>query len=801
MTASFVQWQHPTPTCVGTSAIKNCGTKLQPPLTLLKGGLVLSVEQRTTTQTTALIRPFVVACNTLDHQIAEHPELQSAVISTMASVHKTHARFNISAYPARAPILASPVQTGDQPLAISEAPVGPLRPLSIECDQAYKPLLTFKHAMHPTPLLPLESAHAHTSTCILCTKASQHTSTTLTHHTPCNTTAQTKPVECTWCTNGLHTTCTPCTTSAEFTQNAVSLQDCHTTVPSQPFHNLCTNSPSSKHAHSEHTSQQLQDLITTNHLTSKPRTPIDLHTLQRELKFHPDQAFVQTLLHNLGHGCNIGFNGPQFTHFSNNLPSSFQHPSILDANIATECNLGRMLGPFQIPPLPNFRCSGLGLVPKHDGGWRAIYHLSAPYGSSINDSINAQDFTLSYCSVDDAFAMVSALGKGTLMAKIDLKNAFRLIPVRPEDWNLLGIRWQNQYYIDTCLPFGLRSAPFLFNQLADAIHWSLQHNHGVHNVLHYLDDFFTAGKPATTDCSNNLQAMLSLCRRINAPVKTSKIEGPSTQLTFLGIVINTENMTAGISPEHKVDLLLSIQALRQKDKCTKHQLLSLVGKLSFACKVVPAGRIFLRRLIDLSCKVKRMHHHIRLCTDAHLDLDWWLAFLPHWNGTSNILESKWSTSPSMSLFTDASGSLGWGADWSGHWIQSHWSPQQAKQDIVWKELFAIASAVNTWGHQWPRKKILVHCDNQAVVDIWKKGTTNCPQVMALVRMLYFCAAQHNIHIIVSHVAGTDNCIADALSRFQVHRFHRLAPQAALSPDTIPAWPIQLLIACSATINP
>ena len=102
--------------------------------------------------------------------------------------------------------------------------------------------------------------------------------------------------------------------------------------------------------------------------------------------------------------------------------------------------MGRMLGPFQTPPLPNFRCSGLGLVPKHDGGWRAIYYLSAPYGSSINDSINPEDYALSYCSVIDAFAIVSALGKGTIMAKIDLKNALRLVPVRPEDWNLLGIQ-------------------------------------------------------------------------------------------------------------------------------------------------------------------------------------------------------------------------------------------------------------------------------------------------------------------------------------------------------------------------
>ena len=264
------------------------------------------------------------------------------------------------------------------------------------------------------------------------------------------------------------------------------------------------------------------------------RTPINIHNLHRELLSHPNQTYVQTLIYNLQHGCDIGYTGPHFTHFSNNLASASQQPDKLDANIATECQAGRIWGPFRTPPLPNFRCSGLGLVPKHDGGWRTIYHLSAPYGSSINDSIKSQDYTLSYCSVDDAFAIVSTLGRGALMAKIDLKNAFCLIPVRPQDWNLLGIKWRDQFYIDTCLPFGLRSAPFLFNQLPDAIHWSLQHNHGVRHVLHYLDDFFTAGSPGSTECSHNLQAMLSLCTTINAPVKTSKIDGLSTGLTFSG---------------------------------------------------------------------------------------------------------------------------------------------------------------------------------------------------------------------------------------------------------------------------
>ena len=90
--------------------------------------------------------------------------------------------------------------------------------------------------------------------------------------------------------------------------------------------------------------------------------------------------------------------------------------------------------------------------------------------------------------------------------------------------------------------------------------------------------------------------------------------------------------------------------------------------------------------------------------------------------------------PINGLYTDASDVLDWGAYWAGHWIQAHWLPDQIERDIAWKELFVIASVVNTWGHHWPWKKLLVHCDNQAVVDIWNKGTTAHPQIMALVCM-------------------------------------------------------------------
>ena len=101
--------------------------------------------------------------------------------------------------------------------------------------------------------------------------------------------------------------------------------------------------------------------------------------------------------------------------------------------------------------------------------------MSAPAGDGINDYIKPLDYSLQYATIDNAIAICYKLGKGALMAKVDLKNAFRLCPVRPEDWHLLGIYWHDNFYIDKCLPFRLRSAPFLFNMVADALHWILQH--------------------------------------------------------------------------------------------------------------------------------------------------------------------------------------------------------------------------------------------------------------------------------------------------------------------------------------
>ena len=128
----------------------------------------------------------------------------------------------------------------------------------------------------------------------------------------------------------------------------------------------------------------------------------------------------------------------ELRYFATNLQSASQQPKVIDTTLTEECKAGRILGPFQHPPLRNFHTSGLGLVPKHDGGWRIIYHLSAPQNFSINDFIDPSLYFLSYCTIDDAYRITNTLGPGALMSKIDLKMPSVLSQSDPKT----GIFWE-----------------------------------------------------------------------------------------------------------------------------------------------------------------------------------------------------------------------------------------------------------------------------------------------------------------------------------------------------------------------
>ena len=531
------------------------------------------------------------------------------------------------------------------------------------------------------------------------------------------------------------------------------------------------------------------------HLLAKQKTPnvstpINVNVLERELSLHPDRNFVTSLINGLRYGTHVGYTGPEKSRISRNLISANQHPEVVSSNLSKEINLGRVAGPFNSPPLPNLQCHPVGVVPKkHSSEWRTIYHLSYPEGDSINDHIPKDPYSLQYVRVDDAIRILKSLGPGSFMAKTDLKSAFRLIPVHPDHWHLLGIHWQSQYYIDLYLPFGLRSAPFLFNQLSEGLEWILKHNYGLKNVIHILDDFFIA-EPSRVQCLSSFATLLRLFMSVKAPAVASKTLGPSQVLEFMGIELDSTLMEARL-PDDKVlrarELLNSFDSRRSVRLI---ELQSLIGTLQFACKAVVPGRTFLQRIIDLTRGVHNRFHHIRLNKEFFKDLIMWKAFLAGWNGRSFFLDSTVTPSPDMNLYTDASCTVGFGGYFNGKWFQGKWLPHmQLNKDrgisIEWQERFPIVVACAIWFPYFSGKRIQFWCDNESVVAILNSGRSKAPRVMDLLRFLVLISMKHNFYFRARHVPGVSNEIADALSRFQVSRFRAAAPTAEHTPCTIP----------------
>ena len=173
------------------------------------------------------------------------------------------------------------------------------------------------------------------------------------------------------------------------------------------------------------------------------------------------------------------------------MRSAKEHPQPVNDYLATELAAGRTVGPFEPHELPNGQVSRFGAIPKANqpGKWRLmIVDLSSPNGYSVNDGIAPELCSLKYASVDQAVENILGLGQGTLLAKVDVEHAYRNIPVHPDDRILLAMRWNDKLYIDTVLPFGLRSAPMIFSAVADAVKWIAVES-GVSSLMHYLDDF------------------------------------------------------------------------------------------------------------------------------------------------------------------------------------------------------------------------------------------------------------------------------------------------------------------------
>ena len=256
-------------------------------------------------------------------------------------------------------------------------------------------------------------------------------------------------------------------------------------------------------------------------------------------------------------GISEGFRWPLATlqASSHNLPAASNHKEVVTDYLMKECSLGRIVKPVG-SEAHKVHTSPFGVIPKKSSGkWRLIVDLSSPRGKSVNDAIDEELASLSYVSVDNVLEAIVTLGGEAFLGKGDIKEAYRQIPIHPEDAGLLGMQWEGQIYMDLRLPFGLRSAPKIFSAVADTFQWVLL----ARGVFHYVDDFVIVGR-TKGECKRALDVMEETAEELGIQTEPSKREGPSRILTFLGVELDLDRLEVRL-PHVKVDELRCMLAL------------------------------------------------------------------------------------------------------------------------------------------------------------------------------------------------------------------------------------------------
>lgn len=482
----------------------------------------------------------------------------------------------------------------------------------------------------------------------------------------------------------------------------------------------------------------------------------------------------------------IGFTGDQCPVSCKNWPSSVKYKSEVNDFIEDGIKLGRIEGPHKVLP-PNFKAAPLGAFKRHRSNKvRPIHDLSWPPGFSTNDGIDSSEYSMSYMTIDDVIRFAQQY-EDPWATKIDIKGAYLFVKVRPEDRHLLGFSWQRphhnmEYFSHASLPFGLSSACYLFNEIADSLQYVMIHRGAPPTTTHYLDDFISI--------SDGYQAGVRTHAIMENTAEESGFDvhksGPKMVVSAkvfdcIGYVVDLNMMQIRISDDRIQEIRELLLAWRSKVTVSKREILSLIGKLQFCSKVVRDGSKFIRRLIELSKKPKFLFHKVKVTAEARSDLAWWEACMESHNGIYAI-PKPWCIENTHIVFSDASDIA------AGFVCYNSWSMflfegkylWMRKKSIAWRELFAVVLLICTFGPRLQSSYVTMFVDNMSMVQCINSGKSKDPSIMGLIRALYYYTSLYHINYKAIHLFSADNAVADAISRLQFDRFRFLHPSADLN---------------------
>ena len=496
-----------------------------------------------------------------------------------------------------------------------------------------------------------------------------------------------------------------------------------------------------------------------------PLSPIDSSKLLGFLSSYADRHFI---ISGFREGFRLSFKGSLTSTDGRNSSSVRLNFKEALKKVSAERALGRLAGPFKDKPFSPFKCSPLSLRPKSTPGkFRLLHDLSFPYDAhSVNAGIGDEDAKVQYASVKDAIEILLG-SEQAFMAKADIKDAYRQVPLARDQYWLVGFKLQGLFYHDLRLPMGARSSCAIFERVASALEFILRDRYKVKHVIKMLDDFMFIGE-SETECGYALWAFKDLCSQLNIPLADEKTVNPSREVVFLGILLNSRSQFAALPRDKAQRYAQLAQRLARQKTITLGDLREITGKLEHATCIIRGGRAFLRRLHNAKRGVQRAARRITVSASMSADLELWAQFLLSFN-TRTLFTMV--LNPKVGPFTlgsDASKG-GYGGYWGRRCITGRFPMSWQRLDIQVLELYPILVLVGINASDMKDSVIRVRCDNQALVHCLNNLTSKNSSVMKLMRILVLYLLSNNISLVAEYISSKDNWLCDTLSREQVSR--------------------------------
>lgn len=401
--------------------------------------------------------------------------------------------------------------------------------------------------------------------------------------------------------------------------------------------------------------------------------------------------------------------------------------------------------------------STIFLVPKKDGGQRPVINLKA-----LNGFVHTEHFKM-----EGIHVLRDLLRAGDWMTKVDLKDAYFMIPIREEDRAFLKFSFRDRTYQFKCLPFGLACAPWVFTKTLKPIAAQLRQL-GMRLIV-YIDDMLILAESRELAREHTI-GLVYLLENLGFAVSKAKCQlEPMRTIEFLGFSVDSLKQELSL-PNGKVKKIRAdTRALLDGRQVSIRKLSQLLGKLQAATRAVPLAPLFFRKL---QRALRRGLEHadqdysklLSLSREEHEELQWWLDHLTVWNGKTIMTEK-----PSIVIESDAS-TRGWGATCEGVRTGGPWSPEEKQWHINCLEALAAFHAVKCFVRDRESVTVLLRLDNiSAVSYVNKLGGTVSHRLNNIVKELWLWCMNRDITLAAEHLPGVLNEIADEESRVMKDR--------------------------------